>query len=287
MTFGAKESSRYQGNKAEIYLFVYGPNSVDYYAYTTAEQPITRNETINGSTVSVTYAPYTIDHESVKVTGSMDKSRMPITVPPDCPVGDLYRIAPPSYVVNLIIREGHVDDVDAEFKIVWAGRILGASWGETTLSLTAELTTSSMRRTGLRRRWQYGCGHALYSADCGANKAAATATATVSTVSGAKVVLTSGWATPERKAKYLNGMIIYTVSGRPVVRRIVAVNGTLNELSCNGPLVGLAPAATVSVILGCNHQMDDCKDLHSNINNFGGDPWIPTKSPFGIINNFY
>lgn len=284
MTFDAKESSRYQGNKAEFYLFQYGPGATDYYAYTTAEQEVTKAGLLASP---VTFVPTTIDRDPVNVTGNMDKTSMPILVPQDSPVAELYSIYPPSYVVALTIFEAHVDDPDADWKVVWLGRIIGATWEESQARLAGEPISTSMRRPGLRRRWQYGCQHALYGTECGANKVAATATVTVTSVDGVKLVLPSGWATPERKPKYLNGTVKWTAGGLNHVRRIVRVDATTNTLSCGGVLTGLAGGATVTISLGCNHQMDDCKDLHANIVNFGGDPWIPSKTPFGFNNNFY
>lgn len=285
MSYADYEESIYHGEPVDLYLFTYGSGASDFYAFTDAEIPIT----VDGKT----YVPAPIDRDAFNSSGTLDKSGIKVFVEALSPVAELYRVYPPTQPVTLMIRHGHIGDPDNEFHIVWTGRALSCAWEEDSVaSITCEPVSTSMQRTGLRRHWQYGCPHALYMGDsnggCRASKAAATQTVTITGVSGALVTLPAGWNGVRDKAKFLNGLVEWTTPSGAVQRRtIIKVDAAANVLTMGGLIPGLAAGATVGVVLGCNRQMDDCKDLHNNINDFGGQPWIPTKNPFGQTQNFY
>lgn len=277
MSFSGVEMSRADGMPVELFLFRYGTGSTNYYAYTNAEQAITH--------LGITYVPVPIGRDSLKSSGTLDKAALTVDMAVELELAELFRIYPPSQVVSLIIRQGHANDPAAEFPVAWSGRVLGGSREGSVFSATCEPVATSMRRPGLRRNYQYGCPHVLYGTSCRANKAAATSSATVSSVTSNRVTLTSSWASSGLKPKYAGGIISWTAGGRTEIRTILRVS--TDTLTCSGALSGMSAGMTVSVILGCNRTMDDCGTLHSNINNFGGQPWIPTKNPIGLTNNYY
>ena len=122
---------------------------------------------------------------------------------------------------------------------------------------------------------------------CNANKVAATVSGTVASVSSNTLVLNSGWNGAVSVSKWVDGLVEWTnAEGQTEVRRILSVTG--DTLTLGGLLRDLEAAMVVSVIFGCNHQQTDCGDLHNNIQNFGGCPWIPVKNPIGFgQNQFY
>lgn len=286
------EDSRSKGEPVELYLFIYGPNVTDYYAYTTAETAIVRTETINGSSETVSYEKAPLQRDGTKSTGTLDKTAMNVKAGSSIEAAELFRIYPPSQEVALYIRQGHIGDPDNQFLVCWAGRVLGCKWMGTQVQFTCEPIATSMRRTGLRRHWQYGCPHALYRGDstggCRASKAAATTATTAAAVSGNTVTLPSGWNGSFAKEKFRGGMAEWTnASGATETRTILRVDTTNDIITLSGLARDLAVDDAIDVILGCNHQMTDCKDLHNVLNDFGGDPWIPTKNPYGNTNNYY
>lgn len=276
MTFAIREESRALGEPINLYLFRYGDEANSYFAYTDAEASITHN--------GITFEPAPVDRDSVKSSGNLDKASLSVRLPQDLPAMQFFRQYPPAAIITLTIWQGH--QADPEFLVVWTGRVLGSSIEGNEAVLNCEPISTSFRRTMLRRHYQYGCPHALYGPGCGANKAAATITRNVQTVNGPRVTLPSNWETSERRQKYVGGTLEWTLpDGRKDLRTIIRIDGA--ELLLSSSVSGLLPGQAVQVVLGCNHQMDDCADLHGNINNFGGQPWIPTKNPFGIVNNFY
>jgi hypothetical protein len=277
--FWGDGSNWYTGHWLTGRLLMTSPTitSEQTYHYTNAERPVT----VNG----VTYKPIPVNQGRIVASGTLDNATLEIQLPSSTEVAELFRVYPPSHVVTLVIRQGHLGET--EFPVVWTGRVVGASRTEQEVTLQCEPVSTSLARPGLRRNYQHGCPHALYGPQCNANMILATTPVTVESVSGSIVKLPNGWTTPERAPKYISGMVRRTTpSGIVTMRTILNVtNG--RELHLTSAIPDLAPGDTIEVILGCNHQMDDCMNLHYNIHNFGGCPWIPKKNPMGFVNNFY
>ncbi|ASY68907.1 phage BR0599 family protein [Sinorhizobium fredii] len=285
MSFSGIETSRQRGAPVTLYLFVYGGAEGDSpppqaFAYTDAEQDITYE--------GFTYVPKPITRDNVNSSGTLDKSTLQIRMPRDIELAEEFRVYPPAQVMSLIIRQGHLSDPDSprEFLVCWSGRVLSVGREGDECVIAGEPVSSSLRRPGLRRNYQLGCPHVLYGAQCQASEAAATVTATVASISGTSITLNAGWDGAFDAAKFTEGLVKWTNdTGGIEIRKILSVSG--DTLSLGGLLRDLNASDTVSVILGCNHQMGDCRDLHDNIHNFGGCPWIPTKNPIGFRNNYY
>lgn len=284
MTFATYEESRTQGEPISLYHFQYGESSTQFYAYTDGEQAVTYAGKI--------YLPIPIAMGAVRASGTLDKQSIEVRTPQNVELAELFRLYPPSQVVTLVVRQGHVGDADAQFLVTWTGRVIGHKRQGNEAVYTIESLATAMRRSILRRHYMLGCGHALYGPSCKANKAAATVIRSVLSVSGASVTLLDLWQTEERKPKYIGGMVEWeALDGTKESRWLVRLSGTNNQtLMLDGVAKGLVSGMSVNVILGCNHQAgleDDCIVLHENINNFGGCPWIPTQNPIGIKNTFY
>lgn len=286
MTFSQKESSRYLGEPVNLYLFRFGDAENEIFAYTDAEQVIT----VDG----IDYTPMPIDRGKINSSGGLDKTNVTVITPANTPLARLYLIYPPSKVTTVIMRAGHLTDPDLEFKVIWTGRVLSCARKGAKAEFTCEPVSTSLRRNGLRRRWQFGCPHALYGPECGANKAAATISVTVANVTGVRVLLPLDWETEMRAPKYLGGMVQWVRDGATEIRTIIRVENSGRTLVLSGPATGLIPGATISAILGCNHKSGtpaqpdgDCGPLHGNVLNFGGQEHIPFKNPIALVNNYY
>jgi hypothetical protein len=114
-------------------------------------------------------------------------------------------------------------------------------------------------------------------------------------VTSTRVTLGAGWSGGRDPSKYAGGMVEWrTVDGTLEIRTIIRIENGGLTLLLGGPTRGLLIGADVDVILGCNHKAGisaqpdgDCLPLHNNIQNFGGQPWIPFKNPIGLVNNYY
>lgn len=280
MTYPAYEGSIEQGGPIQLYRFVYGSEAGEYYAYTNHTDEITVDH--GGSVGEITYLPIPIERGNIVSNGTLDKSTLKISLDVGADLAELFRVYPPSSVVNLTLYEGHIDDPDEQFVIVWAGRIIAAAREKSELKLSGEPISTQMRRPGLRRNYQYGCPHVLYGPECNASKAAATVSGTVAAIDGTVITLDAGWEGAFAPTKFIRGTFEWTPVDSTTQRRtILRVNG--DDLTLSGLPINLAVADVVDVVLGCNHQAftasgGDCEGLHDNLVNYGGDPWIPTKN---------
>lgn len=277
MTFAARENSRTLGQPVDIYLFRWGDGTNDYFAYTNAEQPLT----VDG----VTYQPIPISRASVVASGTLDKASLEVRTPTSAELAEKYKLFPPSRVVSLVIRQGHIGDPDHQFLAIWTGRVLGSKRAKSEAIYTCDPISTALRRTGLRRHWQYSCPHTLYGPMCRASKSFATVPASVASFSRAVVTLNPGWQVDSSKHFYTGGLLEWDVGADQEVRTIWKIDGDVLVLS--GPATGMTSGQAVRVVLGCAKIVTDCADLHVNLPNFGGQPWIPKVNPIGIKNNFY
>ena len=292
MTFPTYESSIEDGGPVQLYRFTYGSEAGEYLAYTSHTVQVTVDH--GGSIGIVNYTPVPVERGNIFSNGTLDKSAIKISLDVSTELAELFRVYPPSSVVTLTIYEGHVDDPDDEFIVVWTGRIVAVSRQGSNLNISGEPVSTQMRRPGLRRHYQYGCplvlfGQELGMGGCGASKAAATVAATVAAISGTVITLNAGWEGALTPAKFVRGQMEWTPAGQSTERRtILRVSG--NDITLSGIPVDLAVSDSVDVILGCNHKAfapdGDCEALHNTLVTYGGHPWIPTKNVINT-NPFY
>lgn len=285
MTFSALEASRQQGEPVTLYQFAYGDNA--NFAYTDAEQAISQPTGNPPPNDTITYEPTPIMREGIVASGTLDRSALTIRMPRDVGLADLFLVYPPSQVVSLFIRQGHLSDTPTpQFLVVWSGRVLSVGREGDECVVSCEPISSSLRRPGLRRHYQLGCPHVLYGPQCKADKASHSVTAVVSSLSGSSITLPAGWNGAFTASKFAEGVVEWVNdTGGTERRKILKVTG--NTLLLGGLLRDLEAGMSVSARLGCNHQMSDCLELFNNIHNYGGCPWVPTENPIGFRNHYY
>lgn len=288
-SFNAQETSRAEGRPIELYFFRYGPEPDDYLSYTDAEKSV--KATFDPDLGPVIFTATPIQHSEITVSGSLDKATITVNMPETSDLTDMFMESPPSQEVTLDIWEVHLNDGavdDAELSLAWSGRVLGHSGEGVEAVYTCEPVSTSLKRPGLTRNYQVHCPLVLYGGDCRADIAAATITVNAAGVDGPLLSLGSGWASDDLKPKYASGMAIWVrADGRTERRTIINLLSGNDTLTLSGAATGLTPGMAVQLVLGCDHTMADCRDLHSNIQNYGGQAFIPNSNPFGVKNIFY
>lgn len=288
MTFSLFQSSRGKSVPVNLYFFRYGALPGSYFAYTDAEQPISINQTEFGDPASnpVTYTPVPIDRGDYAFSGTLDKSALSVMIPQTLPLAELFRVYPKSYVVTLAIRELEINDPDKEAKLYWAGRVLGCARADNQAKFTCEPISTATRRSGLRRNFQMGCPYVLYGRQCKANKASSTVVATPTSFDASTLTFSTSWSDVAHGVLYLGGQAIWTgLDGEPVMRNIIDVSAN-RIFTLAGLTTDLVAAQAVTLIRGCTHDMAGCNS-HNNIQNYGGNPFIPKKNPISFFNNYY
>ena len=276
MVAATYDQSRKDAQTVELYYFEYGDGPSDFEAYCNTTEVVSFD--------GVDYQPLAITFDkSITAPGTLDKSQMAVKVPMDCAIAILFAAFPPARAVILTIRQGDYADPDADFPVMWVGRVMQSSRGSdgspSQAILSCEPSSTSLRRVGLRRAYQLTCPHVLYQGRCGASRAAATVSVLVDSVSGNTVTLPAAWFGSFDPEKFISGTLRYDGLYGTETLTIVGKSDDDLTLRLSRPLNGLAPSDSVEVTLGCNRTMGDCADLHGAINDYGGQPWIPTQNP--------
>jgi hypothetical protein len=281
MSFQPLETSRDQGEPINLFLFTYGTDAGAHLAFTDAEQVVAH------PTLGIEFRPIPIARGNISTTGTLDKTAFEVRTPHDSALADLFKVYPPAFTVNLRVFQGHANDPDSDFLAIWVGRVLSCGKEGSEAIFKCEPISTTMRAPGLRRHYQYGCPHELYGPQCRASQSAATIQTAVMRVDGfASLTLYDGWYGANDPLKFRNGLVSWQSPAGLEKRTILGIAGGVS-LRLNGSVSGLGPGSAISVVKGCNHQMDDCAGVHGNIHNFGGQSWIPLKNPIGLVNNFY
>jgi hypothetical protein len=211
-------------------------------------------------------------------------------VPKNLPIVQMFSPYPPSFVVTLQIMAGHVGASD--YETFWSGRVLSVRTGidkgtdnQDDAVFSCEPIATSMGRAGLRGSYSIGCPLVLYGLACGASQSAATVTPIVSANENPFIELPGGWNGSFAQNLFPGGLATWTdAAGVIQVRTIIRVTSS-TEIQLAGDCSTLTAGTHVALAKGCDHLMTGCTD-HANINNYGGQPWIPEVNPLGITNNF-
>lgn len=280
MTYLQQETSPHGGSPIELYEFVQGAET---WRYTSAGADVVWG--------GFTWERAAISRTELQQNDEMAKNGITLTFPVDHEFARQFVGYGVESVTSVTLRRGHAADPDGEFVVYWKGRLAGMKVSGKQISLDCESVFTSMRRPGLRARYQVPCRHALYGRGCGLDQedfavegiAAAVAGATVSVPEAA--LQPSGW--------YLGGMlraadgVLRLVTGhagaavtlsRPIESLVQAVAGSGYGQNYGNYYGGIA----VRLYPGCDHSAGagGCTKF-SNIDNYGGFLWIPQKNPMG------
>lgn len=277
MTYNAYESSVQDGDPVLRFVFASGDNT---YAYTT------ENTIVADS--NYTFTPAQIKMGEVSQTNEMAKDPLTLEFPRDHAFASLFLGGVPEQITTVTVFRGHAGDTSEEFQFYWKGRIAGASASGQVVRIDCENVFTSLRRAGLRARYQKKCRHALYQTGCGVDKDLYASLVTVSSASGFTITIneldSNTIDSNIGDADEFVGGMIETNDGH--TRYIISQSG--NVLTLIRPLQSLIDdvndsvgGAEVTLYPGCAHTRAACKDKFDNLLNFGGFPWIPSKNPFG------
>ncbi len=284
MSFKELEESRYHGQPVTLLSFKFGEAAGAVAAYTDAEFSI-----LDGS-LQHEPRPYTIS--VVSQSGTLDRKQVKIVISNDSEIADQFKGYPPSYPISVIMKQGHYNDGPIpQFIVFWTGIArAGQQVDDNQMEITCEPIATSMQRVGLRRKFQYMCPHVLYGSKCKASRPAASFTLlpVVGSVTGNQFNLAAGWATNEVAMQFVNGVVEWATPKGKEIRTILRIDfvGPQTQVRINGPVTDLL-TQQVKLSKGCNHLESDCADVHNNIVNYGGQPWIPLSQPLGSSGNSF
>lgn len=272
MTYEATEISTQDGMPVYRILFVTGDLE---YRFTTESL-----FTFDGFN---TYTPIAIKLGEISQTNEVAKDPLSIDLPRDVAFAQEFLGGVPEQITTVTVYRGHLTDTDGEFRVYWKGRVASASASGDTVSLSCENVFTSMRRPGLRAKYQKVCRHALYSDKCGVNDYDYAVVASATAVAGTTVTLDT-LGSGEDNNNYFTGGTLETSTGE--LRYITSHSGLTLTLMYALPSLteevndGSAGQSTVTLYPGCDHTRATCVSKFNNVDNFGGFPWLPSKNPF-------
>jgi len=245
----------------EIYSFIFDGGA---YYQTSGLESVVYN--------SRQYDPVPLRRSTLEANITEERTELKLQTVRDNPVAELFRVAPPSSTVSVSLYRGD----GAAFTLAWTGRILSCEWSGLEAVLFCEPVSTSLERSGLRRAYSRGCPHVLYGPSCrvstGIHKVSTTATGTGTQIQVGSVGGQSDGYFDGGYLDYRHGSGIYDR------RMILSQVGT--TLTISYPIQDLA--GEVDIFPGCDHTTgaNGCGKF-SNLQNFGGFPFVPSKNPFG------
>lgn len=272
MTYQTLEQSAQGGKPVLLFLFVQG---VLEWRYTSTAFPVTYG--------GHEWTPTPITPGNVTQSGDLTKDTLSLKFPRGHEFARQFLGYTPDLVTTVTVFRGHLNDPDGQFVAYWKGRV--ASFKAATgggLSVECEPIFTSLRRPGLRARWQRSCRFALYHRGCRLNAEDFGTDGICTVADGANITVPEAAALPDGwlvggMLKSPDGVLRYIVthSGDSIglIRPVESMNALVNDPDAGPVAVRLYP--------GCDHTRDTCKNKFNNLGNFGGFPWIPTKNPFG------
>lgn len=275
MSYSTREASIQDGAPIFLYEFVQGAQT---WRYTSAPIAYTYG--------GYDWTPSALSHSEVSQSNEMAKDGISLKFPRTDAFASQFLGYAPDLVTSVTLRRGHSDD--GEFVVYWRGRVAGSKATGAVISIDCESIFTSLRRSGLRARYQKTCRHALYARGCTLDPEDFALPALVPAVSATSVTVPDAALQPN--GWYLGGMLraedgsLRLITGHvgsqlTLSRPIRFLSETLTGYGNNyGNYYG---GMAVLIYPGCDRVRSTCDAKFANLDNFGGFPWIPSKNPFG------
>lgn len=262
MSYDSKEQSAQDSFAVWLVQAVQGSTT---YRYTTIDETLSRSG-------SSWYAS-SIDIGDVSSSGLVPRDTLTLKLPYDLPLADTFLGGSPDKVTTITLFRTHYDDT--EVRTAWKGRVAGSQIDDKIVVLTCEPIFSSLQRVGPRRVWSRPCPFRLFeSPGCNVNEVTYSHALTATAGDGVVITVTGASA-----YDFIRGTL-KTADG--VSRMIVDQDG--NDVTLIRPHYALLAALgtgsqSVTLAIGCDRTIEDCRDKFNNLNCFGGQPAIPAVNP--------
>lgn len=265
--------------KVEMYRFVeQGRTESEVWTFTSGDEPV--------EYMGETYTPVPIGRSEAETKSELSRANIEVKMDLDNPVGQRWLHDHVEAMVTLTIFERDEDD---EVSVVWKGRLSGVKPTMSEIVLSFESVFTSLRRPGLRARYQRSCRHMLYSRGCGVDKEAWAVKGVPTAINGLVVTVPEAAAYPD--GYFTTGIL----EGPDGTLRFIT-NHVGNQLTLLRPFESLAKAlaldgyglsygkyyggAAVRMFPGCDRTRGTCHGRFNNLMNYGGFDWIPIRNPF-------
>lgn len=260
----------------ELYRFVEGET---VWNFTSADE----NEEYNGEL----YVSSAIGRNEVESKNELSRANIEISFSIDDAFARRYLKSVIDEVVTLTIFR---KESDGTVSVVWKGRLSSLKPNIAEIVLVFESVFTSLRRPGLRIRYQRSCPHTLYGKGCTLIKEDFGVTGVVTNYEKNVVKMPiaatypSGYFTagiieaPDGSLRFITNHYQDTLTlirSLDNLAELFAAKGYGNSYGwAYGDL-------TARIYPGCDRLRETCNDKFNNMDNYGGFPFIPLKNPFG------
>lgn len=262
MSYSNQEKSVQSGAPIELYVFSRGHT---FWRFTSFSE-----EYKEGLTV---YSPESIERDNISQTAELSKGGISISFPISNEFASSYLGYVPEKTTLVTIYRLHRTDTNHEKISYWKGRVLSVKADGKKVMLECESIFSSLKRTGLRARYERSCRHTIFDNRCNVSIELYRLAGTVQYQSSSLITVTGISAMP---TNYYAGGMAKDIDGN--YRFIVANDGYTVTIS--RPFGRSILTEEIILYPGCDKTMTTCVNKFDNILNYGGFPWIPNKNPF-------
>lgn len=281
MTYATIEASAAGGRPYYLYQFVEGDQ---VWRFTSRASDWTSAASEGGA---LRWEAAAISHGDVVQTSEIERGRLELTWPLSHPFARRFLAPLGNRPVTLTIFRGH-EQVLGETVAHWKGRIVGAEVEGVRILLNCESVFSTLRRAGVRAKYQRLCRHALYGRGCGLDIAFHWQTGTVTSASGNALTIPEAAGQPAgwfrggvlrfgAQLGFITGQVGPTLTlSRPMPELAAALAAPEIDPETGDPFPLVADIAP-----GCDLRAATCAAKFGNLPNFGGFPEIPGRNPFG------
>ena len=256
----------------ELYRFIEGDTG-NVYCVTNADEL----EVYDSGSGPETYLPVPIGRNEIEGKGDLARANITINFALNNTTAMRWFTTSLDFPITVTIFSKDEDTYEVE----WKGRLASVSPNRKQLNFVFESVFTSLRRMGLRQRFQITCPYSLYGQGCTLDR-------NDFDVPGAVTLVVNDTVTFPAAATYPDG---YFTSGifednmgnlrfitRHVGDQLVLIrpmNPLLAYIAENG-YSGLTGRA----FPGCDRTTQTCNDKFNNLLNHGGFPFMPSKNPF-------
>lgn len=266
--------------KKELYRFTEG---VDVWTITSADS----DEVYDAGSGDETYVSTTIGRNEVESKNELSRANIEVSLSIDDPMARRWMRQIVDDVVTLTIFSKNGGDVN----VVWKGRLSSVKPESAAITLIFESIFTSLRRSGLRKKYQRSCPHILYGRGCKLDKEDFATDGAMTSISTDGQVLTVPEAAAFADGYFTAGMVeapdgtlrFVTNHSGSSLTLIRPIQSLIEAFATSGYGVNYGAfygGVAVRIFPGCTRSKEVCNSKFDNLNNYGGFPYIPLKNPF-------
>lgn len=219
-----------------------------------------------------TWAPATIQRGAVSLASDMKSSEVAVTFLKTDPAISAYIASTPMVLARIEIRKLFRDQDPLESQLVFMGEIVGVGIKGLAAQATCAGVEHILQNQLLQEYYQPECNHTAFDAGCGLSEASHAITPTV-TVDASGTVLTASAFAGYDDGWFQLGKVLFDGDYRMIT------DHTGSTVTIQYKFADLETGDTVTVLPGCDGNVDTCRDKFANLNHFFGFPFIPIDNP--------